>query len=188
MSGDATNTSIWTDADVYVDFTMSAAEPADSFTPYAPEWDVVGLLDGGEGFEEERDEDTSEHYAWGGILIKKTRSKHKRTIKFVALEDNDTTFRIVNPGSVRGTADPDGVVVSKVKVPKYEPFSISFATRDGDTVKRRTVKHAEVEEIGSIKDGEEEPTVREITVVLFPEADGTLYTEISGPATDPTPV
>lgn len=187
MSGDAKNTSIWTDADVRVDFSMTADAPASSFDPYDAGWAVVGLLDGGEGFEEERDEDTSEHYAWGGVLIKKTRSKHKRTIKFVAMEDNATTFRLVNPGSVRGTADADGVRVSKIKVPKYEPFAISFEVREGDSVRRRTVKHAEIEEIGSIKAGEEEPEVREVTVVLFPEADGTLYTEVTGPAVEPTP-
>lgn len=185
MSGDAKNTSLWNDADVRVDFTQEAASPASSFDTYAAGWTVVGLLDGAEGFEEERDEDSSEHYAWGGVLIKKTRSKHKRTIKFVALEDNDTTFRLTNPGSVRGTVDLDGVRVSKVKVPKYEPFAISFEVREGGLVKRRTVEHAEIEEIGSLKDGEEDVTVREITVVLFPEADGTLYTEITGPDTDP---
>ena len=187
MSGDPTKASLWTDADVRVDFGMNAAAPLDTFSPYASGWALAGLLDGGEGFTESRDEDTSEHYAWGGILIKKTRSKHKRTIKFVALEDNETVFRLVNPGSERGTEDVDGVRIDKVVVPKYEDFSISFETREGGKVKRRTVKRATIEEIGEIKDGEEEPTVYEITVVLYPEADGTLYEDVIGPEVAPAP-
>jgi hypothetical protein len=186
MSGDRSNTSIWTDADVYVDWTLTATDPADSFTALAAEWKLAGLLDGAEGFEEERDEDTSEHYAWGGILIKKTRSKHKRTIKFVALEDNETVFRLVNPGSTRGTVGTDGVRVDAIKVPKYESFKIGFELREGNIVKRR-VAVAEIESVGTLKDGEEEPSVREITVVLFPQSDGTLYDEITGPAVAPTP-
>lgn len=187
MSGDATNASIWTDADVRVDFLRTTAAPTDTFTAYAAGWNLVGLLDGAEGFTEARDEETSEHYAWGGVLVKKTRSKHKRTIKFVAMEDNAHVFRLVNPGSTRGTENLDGVRADKVVVPKYEDFSISFETREGDVVKRRTVKRATIEEIDEMKDSEESPTVYGITVVIYPEADGTLYETLTGPAVDPVP-
>lgn len=187
MSGDASNTSLWTDADVRVDWSLEGAEPTDSFTPYGAEWMLAGLLDGGEGFSESRDEETSEHFAWGGVLIKKTRGKHKRTIKFVALEDNLTTFRLLNPGSTRSAKDAEGVTVSKIKVPKYEDFSISFEVREGDTVRRRTVKRATIETIDEMKDAEDAPSVYGVTIVIYPEADGTLYTDVSGPATAPTP-
>lgn len=184
MSGNTQNAKIWAGADVYVAWEEDAAvAPADVVTAWGTGWNAAGLLDPEEGFTEAREEETNEHYAWGGVLVKKTKSRHKRTIKFVALEDNDTTFRLVNPGSTRA---PDGVnpelLVSTVKVPKYEEFQIGFETTDGDEVRRRIVERAEIEEIGEITDSETELTVYEITVVLYPDAESTLYTELSGPA------
>lgn len=186
MSGNTTNAKIWAGADVFVAWAedeATATAPADVTTAWAAGWNPAGLLDPEEGFTESREEDSNEFYAWGGVLVKKTKSRHKRTIKFVALEDNDTTFRLVNPGSTRA---PDGVdptlLVSTVKVPKYEEFQIGFETTDADEIRRRVCTRAEIEEIGEIKDSETELTVYEITVVLYPEADGTLYTELSGPA------
>ena len=180
MSGDTANTALWQNADVYIDFAMAATAPADVTTAWAVGWDAAGLLDGEEGFTEGRDGDSAEFYAWGGILVKKTKSKHKRTIKFVAMEDNATTFALVNPGSTRTEDGVTFLTTSVVKVPTNVDFSIGFETRDGDKVRRRIVKRATVEEIGEIKESESEPTVYEITVVLYPEANGDLYTEISG--------
>lgn len=178
MTGDSKQTSLWDGADVFI-APQGTAAPADLTSEWPAAWDAVGLLDGDEGFTETRDEDTSEHYAWGGILFRRTKSKHKRTIAFVALEDNDTVFRLVNPGSTR-TSD-GGVRTSTVKVPKTERFAIGFETRDGDRIKRRTAV-AELQEVGDVKEGESDPTVYEVTVVLFPETDGTLYRTIE---TDP---
>jgi len=181
MSGDATKTSLWTDADVRVDWTMAALAPTDGKTAYAAAWGLVGLLDGSSGIEEVRDEDNAEHFAWGGVLIKKVRSKHKRTIKFVALENNDDVFKLLNPGSTRGTAVA-GVSTDIVKLPKYVDFSISFEVREGTAARRRTVKRATIEEIGTIKANEDDPAMYEITVVIYPEADGTLYRDVYGPS------
>jgi len=180
MSGDAKNTSLWADADVYL-ADVDTEGPEDLATGWGALWELVGLLDGEEGFTESREEETGEHYAWGGRLYKRTKSKHKRSIKFVALEDNRATFRLVNPGSTRTTAD--GVRKSKVVIPKADAFAIGFELREGDRVKRRFIKHAEVSEVGDLKDSETDPSVYEITVLIFPEADGTLYTTVE---TDPS--
>jgi hypothetical protein len=180
MSGDARNTALWQGADVFI-APENTAGPNDTITAWSDAWDVVGLLDGAEGFTEGRDGDSSEKYAWGGILFRRTNSKHKRTFKFVALEDNETTFALVNPGSTRTSAN--GIRKGSIKVPLAgKRFAIGFEVRDGDKVKRRIANHAEVQEVGEIKESEEDPTVYEITVVLFPDADGTLYTTIE---TDP---
>lgn len=178
MAGDAKNTALWQGADVYI-APEDTAGPTDLTTAWAADWKAAGLLDGEEGFTESRDGDSSEHYAWGGILFKRTSSKHKRTIKFVALEDNDVIFKLVNPGSTRTTTA--GVRTGVIKVPERYRFSIGFELREGDRVKRR-YGVAEVEEIGEIKESESEPSVYEITVVIFPEADGTLYRTVE---TDP---
>lgn len=182
MAGDTANADLWANADVYIAPTGTTG-PSDVTTPYAAGWSAVGLLDGAEGLTETRDHDSNEFFAWGGVLVKKTKSKFKRTIKFVALEDNETVFGLVNPGSTRTKDDTTGLTTSVVKVPQSAEFAISFEVRDGDKIKRRTVLRADVEEIGDIKEGEEDLTVYEITVTLYPEADGTLYTELEGPAT-----
>lgn len=184
MAGTSANASLWTDADVYI-APLGTTGPIDVTTAYAVAWKAVGLLDGEEGLTMSRDEDTAEHYAWGGILVKKTRSKHKRTIKFVAMEDNATVFSIVNPGSTQAVSGTGAAAIktSGVKVPKYTDFAISFELRDGTKTKRRTVKRATIEEIGEISENETDMAVYEITVVIYPESDGTLFTEIENAPT-----
>lgn len=177
MAGNTANAALWQNADVYI-APVDTAGPTDLTTAWAGAWEPVGLLDGAEGFVESREAETSEHYAWGGILVKKTKSKHQRKVKFVALEDNDTVFGIVNPGSTRETAA--GVTTSTVKVPTNAEFAIGFEARDGTKVHRRFVKRATVDEVGDIKESEEELTVYEVTVALYPESDGVLYTSLSG--------
>lgn len=181
MSGDTANADLWTGADVFIsDDPATATIPADVTAAWAVDWAAAGLLDGAEGFVESRDNDSNEFYAWGGVLVKKTKSKHKRTIKFVALEDNDTVFALVNPGSSRTTAT--GLTTGTIKVPQSVEFAIGLEVRDGDTVKRRVCKRAEVETVADIKEGEEDLTVYEITVTLYPEADGTIWHTVEGAA------
>ena len=84
MSGEAKNTQLWNGADVYI-AAAGTAGPATLAGDWAAPWAVAGLLDGEEGITEGRDGDTSEHYAWGGILYRRVSSKHKRTFKFVLL-------------------------------------------------------------------------------------------------------
>lgn len=180
MAGDPTKAALWQNADVYI-AAAGTEGPTDVSTAWAAGWEPVGLLDGEEGFAEEREDESEEYYAWGGILVKKTKAQHKRTIKFIALEDNDVVFKLVNPGSTRTTAD--GLTTSIVKVPSNAEFAIGFETRDGDKVKRRSILRATVEEVGEIKESESELTAYEITVVIYPESDGTLYTEVVGTVT-----
>lgn len=178
-TGNTKNTSLWQGADVFI-AEVGTDGPTDVTTEWAEAWKLVGLLDGEEGFTEERDQDTNEYYAWGGILYRRTSSKHKRTFKFVAIEDNDVVFDLVNPGSDRAHAN--GLINSTVKVPVTKRFAVGMEVRDGDRCKRRIIGQAEVSEVGEIKESEEDPTVYEITVMVFPSADGTLYDTIE---TDP---
>lgn len=181
MAGDPKNTNLWTGADVYISFTEGTEGPNDLTSPWPEPWKAAGLLDGEEGFTQAREEESAEHYAWGGILHKRTKSKHKRTFRFVALEDNEVTFRLVNPGSER-TTDGQGARVAAIKVPTNQRISVGFELRDGEKVKRRYALSAEVTNVAEIKDAENEPTVYDVTVLIFPEADGTLFHEID---TDP---
>jgi hypothetical protein len=179
MAGDAANAALWTNADVYI-APLASTEPTDVTTAWAAAWEPVGLLDGDEGFTESREEESNDFYAWGGLLVKRTKAKHKRTIKFVALEDNDTVFALINPGSTRSTTL--GVTTADVKVPTGAEFAIGFQTTDGDKIKRRVCSRAEVQEVGEVKDSESGLTVYEITVLLYPDSSGVLYTDITGAA------
>lgn len=181
MSGDTSNVGLWTGADVYI-APASTAGPADVISPWGTDWEAVGLLSGDDGITISRDEDSSEHYGWGNILIKKTRSKHKRMIKFVALEDNKTVFNLINPGSTYDDTTTPGLVKKTVKVPQIEEFAIGFELRDGDKVTRRSVLRATLDSPGvaDITASETDPEAYEITVIILTETDGTLYQEVSG--------
>jgi hypothetical protein len=177
MAGDATNAALWQNADVYL-AAANTTGPTTVSGAWASGWSAVGLLDGEAGFAETREDESNEIYAWGGLLVKKTKAKHKRTISFVALEDNATTFGLLNPGSTRTTAG--GVTTAAVKVPSLTEFAIGFETRDGDKIKLRSIKRAVVEEIGEVVESESGLVVYTVTVAIYPETDGTLYTEVSG--------
>lgn len=175
MSGTSANAALWQNADVYI-ADASTSGPVTVAESWPLAWAPVGLLDGEAGFAEGRKDDSNEIYAWGGLLVKKTRTKHKRTIKFTCLENNATVFGLLNPSSTRTLAS--GVTSSTVKVASLTEFAIGFESRDGDKVKRRYVKRAVVEEVGEVKESESGLTMYEITVAIYPETDGTLYTEI----------
>lgn len=165
MSGDPDKASIWGDADVYV-ADVDGATPANIDTPFGLDWDLVGLLDGDAGFEESRSQDSSDFFAWGGLLVRTSRRNFKLTRKFVALEENAVTLGLVWPGSGQGER----------RVPKVHRVKLGFETTDGDKKKRViTRRYAEISEIGTIKDSESELTKLEITVDIYPDADGVLF-------------
>ena len=165
MSGDPDKASIWGDADVFV-ADPDATTPASVDVPFSGEWDLVGLLDGDAGFEESRSQDSSDFFAWGGLLVRTSRRNFKLTRKFVCLEENAVTLGLVWPGSELGER----------RVPVRRLVKLGFETTDGDKVKRViTRRHAEVAEVGTIKDSESELTKLEITVDIYPDADGVLF-------------
>lgn len=166
MAGDPTKANLWTDADVYVSFDLSAPMPADINAPFGPQWQLVGLLDGDEGFPEGREEDTDDKFAWGGILVKTSRNHFKLTKSFTALEDNATVRRLVWPGST----------ATKIKVPKPERCKIAFETREGEK-KRRLIssQYAECNLDGDRGENETDLESATIAATIFPTSDGDLF-------------
>lgn len=166
MSGDPTKANLWTDADVYVSFDLSAILPADATTPFSGAWQLVGLLDGDEGLPESREEDTDDKFAWGGILVKTSRNHFKLTKSFTALEDNVVTRRLVWPGST----------ATKIKVPVPEKVKVAFEVREGEKVRRlATSLYAECNLDGD--HGENEVDLESATIVatIYPNADKELF-------------
>lgn len=168
MSGNPDKASIWNDADVYIGPT-TAVTPVDENAPFGVDWELAGLLDGEAGFEESRSRDSTDYHAWGGLLIRTSRRNFVLTRKFVCLEENAVTLGLVWPGSATGERS--------VPVPNHR-FKVGFQTQDDGVGKSKRVitrKHAEVEEVGTIKDSESELTKLEITVKIYPDADGVLF-------------
>ena len=99
MAGDTTNARQWSEADVYVSWNLNAVIPATVATAWGADWHLVGLLDGDDGFTYAQSEDTTDLFAWGGIIVKTSRKNFKQTVSFGALEWNDTTRRLRWPGS-----------------------------------------------------------------------------------------
>ncbi|MFF5451880.1 Ig-like domain-containing protein [Streptomyces sp. NPDC012950] len=173
MAGDPTQANLWTDADVYVSFNLAAALPADVNAPFGPDWQLVGLLDGDEGFSESRDEDTDDKYAWGGLLVKTARNHFKLTKSFTALEDNATVRRLVWPGSTD----------TLIKVPKPERVLIAFEVREGEKKRRViTALYAECNLDGDRGENETDLESATIAATIFPRSDGVLFHRQATPA------
>lgn len=163
MSGDPTNARLWADADVYVALSLVEADPATVDDPFAGGWDLVGLLDGDDGFTEARSEDVNDHFAWGGILVRTARSHFKLTKTFSALEDNDTTFALRWPGSTRG---------GSIVVPRPAQVKIGFETREGTDVHRLiSANYAEITLNGDVTENEPDLAKLSFLATIFPTGD-----------------
>lgn len=165
MAADATNASIWTDADVYT-APVGTAIPADASTPFGAGWTLLGLLDGGDGMTETRTEDTAEHFAWGGILVRTSRKNFKLTKEFTVLEDNAATRALIWPGSS----------ATSYVVPKPSNIMIAFETREGGKVRRMiTHNYAQVDVSGTILDNEADLKKVKLVATIFPDSAGILF-------------
>ncbi len=180
MTGDADNARIWLLGDVFTgDVGTDPPTDLDPETPLPAGWDALGLLSE-DGLTEQRDEEVNDYFAWGGTLVRTTRSKHKRSFMVTALEDNPIVFDLVNPGSEVETAG--GLTTRTVRAPQPNPKAFLFLTTDGDSVSAIVVDKGEVTEVGEVVKGENDMTMRELTIVVYPDADGVLYRELT---TDP---
>lgn len=160
MAGDPANSNLWPNADVYV-APLATALPAAVDDDFPVGWDLVGLLDGDAGFSHSRDESVTDLYAWGGVLVRRSRRNLKVQVKFTALEDNAVTRALVWPGSTD----------SSIVTPAPERILIAFETREGDKITRLiSAYQAEVEVDGEIKEGEADLTKYGLVATIYPDA------------------
>lgn len=182
MSGDTDNPRVWLNADVLV-ADVGTTAPTNIAGAWDTGWETLGLLSE-DGLVQSRDEDVTDYHAWGGILIRTVRSKHKRTFKVTALEDNPVVFGLVNPGS-EATIDT-GVTTRTVKVPTSDPRAFGFETVDGGITRRIVVPRGEVVEVGDVTSSDSEMEMKELTINVYPDDDGVLFLEITDdPQADP---
>lgn len=166
MAGDPLNARLWTNADVYVSFDLDETNPATAETEFGGTWEPVGLLDGDAGFGETRDQQETDYFAWGQILVRTARRNYKETHTFTALEENDTVERLYRPGSEEG----------EYSVPTVESVKLAFELREGDAVKRLiTRSRAEVTLNGSRTVSESGLATYPLVATIYPDGDGVLF-------------
>lgn len=175
MAGSTANPRIWLLGDVYF-ATVGSTAPTDTTTALAAAWKALGLLSD-DGLTESREEDSEDKYAWGSILYRTIRSKHKRTFKVTVLEDNKDLFTLVNPGSSAVTAT--SITTRTVKVPTSNPQAFVFQVQDGTIIKRILVPRGEVTEVGDVVYSEGDPAAKELTITVYPDSSQVLYKEIT---------
>lgn len=175
MAGDTDNPRIWVNADAYT-APLGSTQPTDTTTAWDAAWDALGLLSD-DGATESRNEDSTDHYAWGGVLVRTTRSKHKRTMVITALEDNDVVFDLVEPGSTAVTAGGVTTRTVMVPIPNIRMFGLELV--DGTVTKRRVIPRGEVTSVGDIALQDSDMTAYELTISIYPDGDGVLYYDIT---------
>lgn len=169
MAGDPANAALFAEADVFIG-GVDAVDPATIDDPFGSDWDLVGLLDGSEGFVYSRSEDTTDLFAWGGIIVRTTRKNFKQTVTFTALEDNDTTRALLWPGS-----DLDGPFI----IPRPVQGRIGLERRDpaGGIVRRLiSTYRAETTLNGDITENEDTLASLPFISTILPNGDGELWT------------
>lgn len=184
MAGDTANPRIWVNADVY-DAPVGTTAPVDVTTAWAAAWKPLGLLSE-DGMTESREDEVTDHYAYGGILVRTTKSKHKRSIVVTALEDNPVVWGLVNPGSTAttsaGPTPPAGVTTRIIKVPTPNPRAFGLHLVDGTVIKRRVIPRGEVIAVGETSITDNEMAMYELTINIYPDATGVLYRDITNDA------
>lgn len=176
MAGDTDNPRIWEGADFYVG-DVGATAPTDVTSDWGADWDPIGLIDEDDGVVQTRDQDVNTHYAYGGILVRTTRSKHRRQIKVTALEDSALVFGLVNPGSTSDTAG--GVTTRTVMVPVSDLRAFGAELRDGGITSRLIIPRGEVVEVGDQEAHDDNMTTYPLTIDIYPDADGVLFYELT---------
>jgi hypothetical protein len=174
MGGQPANVDIWDSADVWIHrmtkgdgslWTIDEIVPTSVTQGFdavsAAEWELVGLLNGENGFAESVEFDESSYNAWGyGEILKAYRNRRlQRT--FTALERNAVTEYLESPGDT----------ATHVVDAKPARVFLGFETRtDNNKVKRRITTVPATVASGGRTDNEQDMASVEYTCSIFPNA------------------
>jgi hypothetical protein len=180
MSGDVANPRIWENADVYV-VPLGTTMPTNTATTLSSPIlaGKLGLIsDDGMTFTSGFDENDSK-YAYGNILVRKSRSKFSETFTVTALEvQAANVFAVAYPGSTAVTAS--GVTTRTIKVPVIAPVAVLLETYDPVGVKlRRAIPRVEFEATGDFVFDDSEMAGIELLATIIPSGSGVRYIDIT---------
>ena len=172
--GDTENTRSWSNARVLVAFPDGSGDypalPATTEDEFPAGWELVGLLDGGQGFTEATSETVTETQAWGNILISRMVSDQSTTKTFTAYEINETTDRLRH-------IEDDGGTLKQFRRPA-ERVKVAFEKLDGSkavTERQITANTAEIAINGDMTETETTPAVLPFIATIFPDSDLSLF-------------
>lgn len=179
MSGDVANPRIWEGADVYV-FALGTTMPTDTTTALSSTIlaGALGLL-GEDGMTFNGDFQTKDDkYAWGNILVRRSRSRYRETFTVTALEtEAKNVWELANPGSTAATAS--GVTTRTVKVPVIGAVGALLQLKDPQGVtKRRAIPRVEFEVTGDVQMSDSEMAGLQFTATIIPSGAGVRYFDI----------
>jgi hypothetical protein len=145
-------------------------------------WTYVGLLDGGQGFEEGIEVESTEHDAWGYGVIATTYKAQKTTKTFTSLEENATVMGLVYDVSSMTFDDTAGTYVGTLKVRDHtEQIRIAFVTTSGTNEKRMISKnYATVAPTNAGSDGEESLGSKGFTATIYANGSSELWYAYKG--------
>lgn len=145
-------------------------------------WNYAGLLDGGQGFEESIEVESTDHDAWGYGTIFTTYKAQKLTRTFTALEENETVMGLVYDVSSMTFDDDAGTYVGTLKVRDHtEQIRIAFVTTSGTTEKRLISKaYSTVAPTTAGSDSEESIGSKTFEATIFPNGSSELFYAYKG--------
>jgi hypothetical protein len=171
MEGNQSNAAVWSNG--YVLVAPADAEIPQGDAPFGPEWETVGFLSPDDGFNESINVDTTDHYAWGGVLLATSKSNFKLVKSFTALENNKVVTDLTFPGNTVEFQE-DGSFEGTINVPDLQDeFKVAFVNRTGTERSGRREKrfvsagHAMVDERGEAQESETALATRQLTVAFY---------------------
>jgi hypothetical protein len=180
VAGNTANAAVWGGADVLV-APLGSPIPVGN-AAFSGAWKYVGLLDGGQGFEEGIDVQSTDHEAWGYGVIATTYKGQKTTKTFTALEENEVVMGLVYDVAGMTFDDEEGTYVGDLGVKDYtERVLVAFVTTSGDTEKRAVSKsYATIAATSAGKESEEALAAKGFTATIYPDAEKVIWTVYKG--------
>lgn len=145
-------------------------------------WRFLGLLDGGQGFEESIEQASTDHSAWGYGVIATTYGDKKTTKTFTALEENAVVMGLVYDVSGMTFDDVAGTYSGDLKVREDTArLRLGFETTSGAVVRRNTTaNYATVTASGAGSESEESLGSKSFEASIFPDDSSVLFTVYKG--------
>jgi len=180
VSGNTANTAVWGGADVLI-APLGTAFPTGN-AAFSASWKYVGLLDGGQGFEEGIEVTSTDHEAWGYGVVATTYKGQKTTKTFTALEENSTVMGLVYDTAGMTFDDAAGTYSGDLGVKDFtERVLIAFVTTSGDTEKRAISKnYATIAATSAGTESEDALASKGFTATIYPDATKKLWTVYKG--------
>lgn len=184
MAGNPDNAAVWGGADVLIG--PDDAEVPVGNADFSADWKYVGLLDGGQGFEETIETESTDHNAWGYGVIATTYQGTKVTKTFTALEENSVVMGLVYDTDGMTFDDEAGTYVGDLKVrDNTTRVRVAFVTTSGDTERRMISKnYATISATSAGTESEESLAAKSFEVTIVPDADKVLYYTYKGASAD----